>query len=325
MVKKLISALAAMVLSACATVNTPQPRAANKPQPSKFQTSEMEQCQGCPAEGHFLLSVANNSTARLFVQAAVNGKPKSFLLDTGAAKSMLMTDDDIKQIPSVGRTSFSGADMVPRECDWIRVNSFKVAGHNFSNAPFTRCDPYDSIPSNLGLEYLKFYILYLDFEKMRFELKGTAPEGVVTSDLKILKSGQIAIPVYFGSDAVDAIFDTGCAMTVVDLEFARSHPSLFAQVTVNRNGQDLAIDSPMRDATGRTLIGQVFVASDFKIGNVLFKKQIVTVFPFSKDLRNTLQASIVLGATTIMNANWMINFKDKKWSASPISQKTAGH
>ncbi|MGA2870912.1 MAG: hypothetical protein ABSF34_17335, partial [Verrucomicrobiota bacterium] len=77
---------------------------------------------------------------------------------------MLLNDDQMKSLAATGTAKFGGAAWKLKTCDWIKVDSFRVGGLNYSHAPLIRCENTITNTNALGLDYLDHQILSLDFE-----------------------------------------------------------------------------------------------------------------------------------------------------------------
>jgi hypothetical protein len=274
-------------------------------------------CPDCPAENHFLIVTENNSTSRIFLKGIIDGKNKRFFLDTGATRSTLVEDEQTTVYPPVGQYSFAGYGMTSQSCDWIKVDSFKLSGLSYSRTPFVRCGA-TQIGNTLGMDYFHSGVMLLDFEHARFSLRGPAPKNVQMHEMRKNINLNIELPISIGTYSEWAIFHTGSGMTIVNQDLVSAQPNLFKPVTVNVDGTSKEVNSPFVDSTGENADGKLYVLDQLKIGDVNLGPQLVTAVSFSKELKQHLQSSVVLGTNAMLGANWFFDLKKNLYSMTLI-------
>ena len=259
---------------------------------------------------------------KLWVRATLNGQPKRFLLDTGASRSMLASDEQTKTMPKQGKTKFGGMAWKPKKCDWVKADTFEVAGVNFTQAPLTRCEEAAKSVNALGVEYLDHMTAFLDFEHGGFSLHPPGmPEGSHTQKLRRGPDRLIGVPVKIADKSEWAIFDTGCSITTIDQDFVDKHSDAFRPVTGEAEGKTIQAKIRSYDVTGNAIEGKLYTTRSLQIGGHWLPEQLVMSSPLSKKLKDRMKSSIILGANSILFGSWILDLKNDVWAMNPIEQK----
>jgi hypothetical protein len=285
--------------------------------------SANSQCPDCPPENHLLLDIASNSTARFYVRADVNGVPKKFFLDTGAARSAVTVDAETRTLKGLGPLSFGGVGLKPQKCDSVVVGDVAVAGVHQRNMPMARCGSELAAASDmLGIDAFQNRRVSFDFTRAEISLQATPP---ATGLQKMRRGafGYIELPVTIGNDVEWAVFDTGCGMTVVDRSIVDRQPQSFKPVTTDVDGQVKPVFWSFSDSTGQNVEGQLYLAEHLNIGDFALNEQLVTVVSFSQKLKDIIHSSLVIGANTMLAANWYFDLKANLWAASADNNRAA--
>ena len=130
------------------------------------------------------------------------------------------------------------------------------------------------------------------------------------------------IPVKIAGKEQWALFDTGCGMTVVDQAVIDANPkSVFNRMKrpsmVNKGKSSLRSKIPPASWSA----GKTYVATEIEIEGSPKSAQLVTAIPFSRELKDKLQASVIFGVNSMMAANWFLDFTTNQWAASAFSAK----
>jgi hypothetical protein len=278
-------------------------------------------CPDCPAEKQFSTTIENALAPMLFVRADVNGQPKRFFLDTGAYRSIVLANEQTKKYPAQGKVVLGGMAWKPKECDWVKVDSFEIAGAHFSNAPLIRCEPDQTNRDTLGVDYINKQVLSLDIENVGFVLQPKMPKNLETFPMRRGVGHLIKIPVEIAGHKKWALFDTGCGITTVDQDFVSKHPGAFKAVTADVDGKDIQVTTTPYDSTGNTLSGTLYVTDQLKVGSITLPSLVVMAAPFQSEFKKTIHASMILGANAILFADWVLDLKNNVWAAKPITPK----
>jgi hypothetical protein len=233
-----------------------------------------------------------------YVQGIVNGIPKTFVLDTGAANTSLANDDQSKNLQSVQKVN---------GCDQVITNNFQAAGVQRPGMKLLRC-PRDM--NILGIDMLYHLVVSFSFTHATFASIPTLPINEIALPFRRSASRQIEVPAQIASMPSLALFDTGSEFTVIDRNFVNAHPEFFKPGPV---------DSVMvTDFTGNKNESRLFQLKEpLKIGNLEFKNQLVASFPFSQTLKNQMDnATVILGTSTIAAADWFFDLKTNMWTGN---------
>lgn len=304
---KYLSFFVVMALAGCASKpsgNTP--------------VSNTKPCRDCSDENKIVTIFENGLIPTFYIQGHVNGQSEKFFLDTGSARSILLTNANNRTLPAQGTAGFTGFSLEPHSCDWIKVDSFGIGGIHFSKSPFLRCEKVAHDMNNIGVDYFRHSILTLSFEKAHFSLRDPLPKHLATYTLRMNKAGLIMMPVQVGNQSVETVFDTGCGLTVIDEAVIKAHPEDFEPVMADVNGQNKQVEAPFYDATGKNFPALLYTGKHLKVGDIELNNVLMAVAPFSKEQKERIEASMILGANAILAANWYFDFKRKVWGSTAI-------
>jgi hypothetical protein len=123
------------------------------------------------------------------------------------------------------------------------------------------------------------------------------------------------MPVRFGDLEVVGCWDTGAGLTVVDTQFARTHPDLFEPIRA-------AVGI---DASGVQMSTQIALMRDCSIGDVAFLANacaVVDLTALNAHLRQRAHAegrdsqpmSFIIGMPHINQADWTFGFPAGRWT-----------
>lgn len=245
------------------------------------------------------------------VPCNVNGQDfKKCKLDTGAIFSSVKKDlllnpgEVINQVPVM---SFSGQVVT---CDTTVTDALKIQGLGFGKSLLLLCPQLESSGADviIGLDILTHKPLILDYKKNQFILDAAKPTEVMnfTED----ESGHILLPVTLHKQKpveITAMFDSGAAITVVDVALVKAHPEIFTIIQ----------DNSVTDTHGNVIPTLLVIASNLRVGQASF----VAEFMMAVDLSATQKASgqkvtMILGHNITIGANWYFSFVDHTWSAN---------
>jgi hypothetical protein len=223
--------------------------------------------------------------ARLYLQCTF-GK---CLIDTGG-RGNLIGPNDRGSLLTVDKKTVNFVSG-PESCDVLAPTKIQLAEREIDSVTFTSCNGQSSsLGPTLGLPVL---------ENSRFQLTSSNPvEGFKWLDSKSTLPGKIIrhddwlwIPVQLGETAVEAMFDTGAPVTLVDETFFNAHPELF---------DETAIPSPL--PTGRI----IYLKQPLSISGKEFNSRTAMVLDLHRSL-GLSAPSIILGLNHILRGEWTID------------------
>lgn len=247
--------------------------------------------------------------AEVLVEGRIGGKSYRFLLDTGAARSSVKLDDYTSQFASTEQINSSGV-FARSSDDLVSVPSLEVGPISRNRFSMARVPERHPAWANLiGMDLLKDFCCHFYFDENRVsidakdDLEGTG----VLQELFLDKKFHPYVEVRFGAVTAKAVWDTGSGMTIVDTTFTNRHPELF-RVVGHSSGTD---------STGAQQETPMFVMSEASIGNHSFPPQRIAAVDLSS-VNSTIEMpmDLILGYSTLRQANWWFDFPRRKWAIS---------
>ena len=236
-----------------------------------------------------------------FVDTELDRRARTFLVDTGAARTSIRTDADSAGYPSLGRVEARGASGEPRWVDEVQPEVFRL-GDLALEVPRLRRGEHDI----LGLDLLGQRTLVIDLTAASLTL-GAELTGDRRS-LRRLKRGHVTLPITLGGHETLALFDTGADSSVIDAAFVAAHPERFTRVG-SEDGYD---------AHGVKIPSEVLELDTAQVGPLELRSLRLAAFPFSDDMRDGLEgAPLVLGNDVIQRARWGLDLATAVWTCEP--------
>jgi gag-polyprotein putative aspartyl protease len=247
--------------------------------------------------------------AEVFVDGTIGGNTYRFLLDTGAARSRVITDDYTSTFDSIEKSASSGV-FARSSDDLITVPSIEVGPISKRNFRLVRTAEKGTARSNLiGMDLLKDFCCHFFFDENRVSVDANDESGggYTFQELFLDKKFHPYVDVQFGTLKAKAVWDTGAGITIVDMNFIKTHPAFFQEA-----GQSTGTDS-----TGSKMETPMFIMAATIIGNIVFPPQKVAGVDLSH-VNSTIEVpmELILGYSTLRKANWLFDFPRKKWAIS---------
>ncbi|SMB97655.1 retropepsin-like aspartic protease [Deinococcus hopiensis] len=249
--------------------------------------------------------------AEIFVAGVVAGRPYHFLLDTGAARTTLPYDAHTATYPTAGNHRGSGVFSAFHE-DLITVPRVVLGPIVRTDMTVIRTSGQTSGHPLIGMDLLKEHCLLFRFGERRVWVDPArfTVESSLNQELWLDKAAHPYVSVWFGALEAQAVWDTGAGITVVDLDFVREYPELFQE----------AGSSTGTDATGMSMSTPMFLMTAMVIGNIAFPPQRVAGVELSGvNARLERPMNLILGYNTLSRADWMFDFPQRRWGASPVA------
>jgi hypothetical protein len=227
-------------------------------------------------------------------------------LDTGSDRSNVKKVDVIANYPSQGKTEQHGVAGVAQACDWIQVSQLTVGDAKLPKHQAARCD--SNTPGNvIGFDVFLGRTIGLNFQTKLFDVSyDSLPLNLPHHPFWFAPGGLAALPVQVGNLELLAMWDTGAGLSVVDTEYAISHPELFTKGQEFNNGMD---------SNGNPVKMTVYLLKKITIGSKTFENTTFLAIDLSK-VRAGLgsETHLILGYNIISQANWYIDTRTRSWS-----------
>jgi hypothetical protein len=247
--------------------------------------------------------------AEVLVDGTIGGRQYRFLLDTGAARTSVALDDYTAGFSSAEKSHSSGV-FANSSDDLITVPSIEVGP--ISKKDFTVVRVKDRGPhvSNLiGMDFLKDSRCHFRFDERRVSVDADddLSHGDGLQELVLDTKSHPYVAVGCGTSNAMAVWDTGAGITIVDTNFIKRVPAFFREVG----------ESTGRDSTGAEMETPMFIMSTTMIGGAAFAPHKVAGVDLSH-VNSTVEIpmDLILGFSTLSQANWLFDFPRKRWAIS---------
>jgi hypothetical protein len=247
-------------------------------------------------------------TASIFVNGTIGDHTYRFLFDTGAARSSVIFDDYTSAFDCIETNQSSGVFEVSKQ-ELIRVPSIEIGPIRKQNVSLVRVEANHPVKINLlGMDLLKDFCCHFLFTEGRVIVDDPAFDAP-TQELLLGKKFHPYVPLQFGEIIATSVWDTGAGITLADINFIRKHPGLFQEI-----GQ-----SEGTDPTGTTMETPLFLMTSTIIGNYEFSPHKVAGVDLSQmNAGIEIPMDLILGYTTLHQANWLFDFPRKQWAISKM-------
>lgn len=253
--------------------------------------------------------VDDAEAAEILVDGTIDGHPYRFLLDTGAARSSVISDaytagfasTEQQTSPGVFAKSIDELIVVPQ----LALGPVSKSDFVLARLSTTRPDARNLI----GMDFLKDACYHFLFSESRVEVDAldASDDAYTYMDLFMGTRFHPYVTVELGGVQVAAVWDTGAGMTVVDSSFIDAHADAF----------EPAGDSQGTDSTGATMDTPMFIMAPARIGTHVFAAHKVASVDLSH-VNSTTETpmTMILGYSTLSQAHWIFDFPRKRWAIS---------
>lgn len=237
------------------------------------------------------------------VDATIAGRPYRFVLDTGSPRTHVVADDFTTTLVRHGAHASSGvfsSSINPL----VTLPEFAVGSAVQDSVEAVLVDPSQSEVHNLlGMDVLKSYCWHF-----RFDTQTLIIETAQSSDgMRPLTMGAVSHPyveLSWQNAVAQCVWDSGAGITVVDRAFWSKHRGMFHEA-----GTSLGTD-----ANGLQVEVPTFVMAEVEIGAERFAPHKVAVVDLSQaNAELDRPMDLILGYTTLNQANWLFDFPAKQW------------
>jgi hypothetical protein len=249
--------------------------------------------------------------ATVMVDGSVAGRPYRFILDTGAVRTLLGTDEYTASLtPETGDVSFSAfggstADPV------VTVTDLAAGPLGADTLAVTRAGgggpgpgPGPGVRNLLGMDVLGRYCCHFRLDAGVLELD--APPGYrADHDLLMSGRGHVYVELRWPGVTGQACWDTGSGATIVSRDFWLANPGLFEEIGTSAGTDSSGAQSqtPVLMMTGPVIGGRAFAAH-----------RVVAVDLSRANSTLEYPMDFILGYPTLRQAGWLFDFPAKRWT-----------
>lgn len=250
--------------------------------------------------------------AEVYVRGTVNGQDYRFLLDTGAARSSIITDPFTASLPALGTHHSSGVFSTSHD-DVVSVERLQIGPVVRQPFQLTRASG-DAGPrgSLIGMDILKDHCCHFLFD--RNELVPGEPTPVEACSWQPLLFDQKFHPyidVHCGQAEGQAVWDSGASLTVVDIAFVERHPACFTEAGYSTG----------TDTNGSQVETAMFVMAAVQLGGVQFPPHRVAAVDLSQvNALIEIPMDLILGYNLYSQTNWLFDFPNRRWAITRTLQ-----
>lgn len=245
--------------------------------------------------------------AEIRVDGAVAGRGYRFTLDTGAASTQLLADEFTVGLSSEGVRTSKGvfAARVNSAVTLPEVSVGSTSPVTLKTATLTPASQ-PGARNLLGMDFLSRYRCHFLFDQ-RLLLLGPPGPGAAIRTLFLDEVSHPYVDAAWGDVEAACVWDSGAGITVIDHGFLNRHQDLFTPAGV----------SVGTDATGAQVATPTYLAAAASIGGGSFAPHRVAAVDLSaanEGLERPMD--VLLGWTTLRQANWVFDFPGRKWSVT---------
>ncbi len=237
------------------------------------------------------------------VQIEVDGKFKLFLLDTGAAGSTVLNDEQTSAYQSLNQVESKGASGIAASADVIQLQKIRLGNYTFRKSQIKRTDR-----SILGLDLIGERVFEVDFQHRVLNILSEFPYRESQLAVRKLATGHFTVPLIIEKTKTDALFDTGADTTVIDSEYIKQNSQLF----------ELVRSEDGYDAHGNKIPSEVYKVRQLESDILKLQDVEMAAFSFGSHMREKMEGCpIILGNNVISKAKWFFDLSSGHWGLRP--------
>ncbi len=244
--------------------------------------------------------------ATVMVDGAIAGRSYRFVVDTGAARTYLVDDIFTKSLPRLGQHVSSGV-FGPDSNPVATLPNLAVGAMVRDAIEVVMVEArQDGARNLLGMDVLQTHRCKFDFESEQLVVDGEQTHGVMLP-LQMDVGSHPYVEVRWRDVIAHSIWDSGAGITIVNQDFWRQHSDMFT-----------AVSSALgTDATGKQVEVPTYMMDEVEIGGERFVQHKVAVVDLSATNEGLDQPmDLILGYTTLRQAQWLFDFPRKGWSVT---------
>jgi len=241
-------------------------------------------------------------SAEICVEASIQDRQYTFLLDTGAAITRVPWDEFTSEFPVKGIHESSSV-LGDLQYERITIPDFRLGSIVVGSFNVTRIPAGDAQTRGLiGMDLLQNFPCSFLFDENRVVLEPVVSDRL--NDLILDDRQHPYITASAAGNSVQAVWDTGTSLTCVDLGFIQE----------NRRAFEDAGESQGSDSSGNTVTTPIYLMKDFSCDGYLFPGHKVVGLDLSfVNSRIKHPMTMILGYNTLYMANWVFDFPARRW------------
>lgn len=249
---------------------------------------------------------------QLFAPCEILGEKTKCLIDTGANISSVKETAANLALPTTGTSRYTSATGETVRCRNFILPNVRLGDVDNENLEVASCPDIDTRTriNIVGLDILGKTPLRIDYRSKILVLDPkVSPHDLQNFETDDFDHALLTIANGRGGKRQlesKAMFDTGAAVTVVDLKFARANPQFFDIISTTENGTD---------THGNKIESVLMITTLFADKKTIAAEYVMGIdFTAIQKLTNE-NVKYILGHNILKNATWYIDFKTKQWSA----------
>jgi hypothetical protein len=241
------------------------------------------------------------------IDIEVSGRSYRCELDTGAARTTLLSDEYLASLPVSGRDFSAGAFSASTD-ELVRIPGLSASSLVAGEIDVVRLAPGPGRSNLLGMDVLGRYCCWFRFEAGVLELTDS-PDPAASLPLRVDDRGHLYVEPSWNEVSASACWDSGAGITLVNESFYLAHQELFeaAGTTTGSDNSGRRAQTPVH-----TMAGPV-------IGGVQFGPSLVAVLdlgPVNAGLQYPMD--MIIGYPAYRQADWLFDVPARRWRAPAL-------
>jgi hypothetical protein len=240
--------------------------------------------------------------ATVLVDASIAGRPYRLVLDTGAARTQLETDEYTSGLPPAGENSSHAAFGGQVTDPVVTITDLAAGPLRVATLDVTRGGR--GLGNLLGMDVLGRHRCHFRLDAGVLDME--APPGArAEHELLMSRRGHVYVEVHWPGVSASACWDTGSGATLVNRGFWLGHRELFEQIGTSAG----------TDGQGRRAETPLLLMAESVIGQRTFgRHQAVAVDLSGVNRTVDYPMDLILGYPTIRQADWLFDFPARRWA-----------
>ncbi len=253
---------------------------------------------------HFDLVEGDLGSAQLEIAALVDNENFNFQLDTGANQTFLANSPSLTHYPVMGKSRTTSAAGITVTEDKVRLLSFRIGDFVKKEFEVVRYKMGTPFKNRLGMNALPDKLQF-DFKNKKLSFHLYAHEVLKKNKLILYGDSTFGMEIHFGADTVEAVWDTGAELSVIDQDLIEKNPAQFRHQQTITNGVD---------ATGNAVKLELYSFDGLHVGDKILRGTIMSMNfkPIQEKMGEKVK--IILGTNLIRNNNWYFDRTERTWS-----------
>jgi hypothetical protein len=248
-------------------------------------------------------------TGNLVVEAAIDGRTYSLVLDSAAPRTELVTDDYFATLPTSGQHSSGGVSGQKERSDVVTIPGLTAGDLTTGPVPVVRAEPFPGRHHLLGLDLIGQYCCEFRFTSAELRLSDS-PDIRAGLDLQRNGRGHIYLELVWGAASAATVWDCGGSITVADASFASAHPDLFTP-------RDKVLGT---DTTGATVATPLVTMDGPMIAGTQFAPSTAAILDLSAMNQGMdLPMNVIAGVPLLRQADWLFDLPAGRYAAPRLA------